>query len=195
MKSRLVPIVIMLAAFASSTYYIYQYNFARSLEKLPFYGQIQDFRLQKSDHQFVTRDDLKGKVWVADFIFTTCSGICPMMTKNLARVQKLFHADEDLLLVSISVNPDSDTPDVLDQYAKKVQADTSQWYFLTGALEDIKKLAVESFKLGAIDEPVFHSSYLTLVDRQGTIRGYYDGTNEDKVHQLIDDIRTLHRER
>jgi len=165
------------------------------IQPLPVIGQIADFHLLNSDGKTVSLKDLKGKVWVADFIFTTCGGICPTMTANMAQVHRSYALVDEVRLVSISVNPENDTPEVLKAYARKFKANTGRWLFLTGPLADIQKLAVGSFKLGKIDEPVFHSSYFTLVDREGRIRGYYDGTDKTRVAQLFKDIAVVLREK
>ena len=167
--------------------------FYKPVQPLPVIGQIADFHLLNSDGKMVSLKDLKDKVWVADFIFTTCGGICPTMTANMAQVHRSYVLVDDVRLVSISVNPDTDTPETLKAYAKKFKANTDRWLFLTGPLADIQKLAVQSFKLGKVDEPVFHSSYFTLVDRQGRIRGYYDGMDKKKLARLFKDIARLLR--
>lgn len=163
------------------------------VQPLPVLGQIADFHLVNSDGKMVSLKDLKGRVWVADFIFTTCGGICPTMTANMAQVHRSYVLVDKVRLVSISVNPENDTPEVLKAYAKKFKANTDHWLFLTGPLADIQKLAVASFKLGKVDEPVFHSGYFTLVDGQGRIRGYYDGMDKKKLARLFKDIATLLR--
>jgi protein SCO1 len=184
----------MICAFVASTSFLYLNHVHTKSQKLPVLGQIQDFSLTDVNNKTVTPADLKGKVWVAKFFFTTCGGICPTMSKNLAALHRSYVLEKDVRMVSISVNPDTDTPEVLKQYAKKFNADTDQWIFLTGPIADIQKLAVESFKLGSIEEPVFHSPHLTLVDREGHIRGYYDGTETKAVSQLFKDIARLRKE-
>ncbi len=169
--------------------------FRSPAQPLPVIGQIADFHLLNSDGKTVSLKDLKGKVWVADFIFTTCGGICPTMTANMAKVHRSYVLVDEVRLVSISVNPENDTPQVLKAYAKKFKANTDRWLFLTGPLADIQKLVVGSFKMGKIDEPVFHSSYFTLVDREGRIRGYYDGMDKEKIARLFKDIAVVLREK
>ena len=168
--------------------------FHKPTPPLPVLGEIAEFKLSNSSGTTTSLNDLKGKVWVADFIFTTCGGICPVMSANMAKLHRSYVLVNDVRLVSISVNPDTDTPAVLTAYAKRYKADTNKWFFLTGAETDIQKMVVGSFKLGKIDEPIFHSGYFTLVDRQGNIRGYYDGTDKDKVTQLFKDIAQLLKE-
>jgi protein SCO1/2 len=158
---------------------------------LPVLGHVQDFHLTNSEGKEVSLKDLKGKVWVADFFFTTCGSICPMMGNHMKRIHQAFKPYGDVRLVSFSVNPENDNPEVLKQYAKKYNADTRQWIFLTGSREDMTKVAVESFKLGDIKEPIFHSSYFTLVDQEGNIRGYYDSSEPKNIDQIIKDLQKI----
>ena len=193
-KWRPLILIVMLGAFLASGAFFYRYSEALRPARLPVLGSIQDFKLTGIDHNPVTLADLKGKVWVADFIFTTCGGICPTMTTNLAAIHRSFNLEKDVRMVSFSVNPSTDTPEVLKAYAAKYKADTAHWIFLTGSDEDIKKVAVGSFKLVDIKEPVFHSSYFTLVDRRARILGYYDGTDKSSVRKLFMDIARLKKE-
>lgn len=164
-------------------------------KQLPVYGSIAPFELTDSLNGKFSSGDLQGKIWVADFMFTTCSGICPMLTKNMGALYRSFNSDESVRFVSISVNPENDSPEVLNNYAEKNGADPRKWIFLTGSREDIQKIVVESFKLGDIKEPVFHSSYFALVDRKGRVRGYYEGTENKAVQKLFEDIMRLRKER
>jgi protein SCO1/2 len=164
-------------------------------EQLPIFGSIAPFELTDSLNKKFSLGDLQGKVWVADFMFTTCSGICPMLTKNMGVLYRYLQSDESVRFVSISVNPENDSPEVLKNYAQKNGADPRKWIFLTGRREDIQKIVVESFKLGDIKEPVFHSSHFALVDRKGRVRGYYDGTEDMAVKKLYKDVLLLSKER
>ncbi|MBI3602578.1 MAG: SCO family protein [Candidatus Omnitrophica bacterium] len=161
---------------------------------LGVYGQVGDFHLINSNSQTASLKDLQGKVWVADFFFTTCGNLCPMMNAHMSRLHELFKPYQDVRLVSFSVNPENDTPQALKAYAEKFHADTRRWIFLTGSREDITKVAVGSFKLGDIREPIFHSSYFILVDRKGQIRGYYDSTDSKNIEKIIKDLKQLIRE-
>lgn len=165
------------------------------------YGMISEFTLTEASGRPVTLSDLRGKVWIASFIFTRCAGQCPIMTHHLALAQRELPAREDLKLVSISVDPDRDRPAALAKYAADHQADRSRWWFLTGEKAAVRRLALEAFKLpvadnpGSEDEPVLHSSKFVLVDRTGAIRGYYDGLDVDSIRQLVRDTRRLLAER
>ncbi len=162
--------------------------------KLPIYSQVENFQLMNSEGQVFGSNELKDKIWLVDFFFTSCSDICPMMSQQMSTLQKKLSGTE-LELVSISVNPDTDKPDVLAKYAKKYSSGTLKWHFLTGPIEVVQKLAVQSFKVGSIDEPVFHSDRLILVDRRGQIRGYYVGTDPQTLDQLVKDVASLLKEK
>lgn len=162
--------------------------------KLSILGQIQPFTLTTSEGKKITLNDLKGRVWVANFFFTTCSDICPMMSKQMASLNRSFELDPRIALVSFTVNPENDTPQVLKAYAEKYKA-KKNWYFLTGDRQDISRIAVQSFKLGDIKEPIFHSPSFTLVDKNGYIRGYYDGTKQEEVNKLFKDAGTVLKEK
>lgn len=162
------------------------------LLSLPVYGEVTPFRLIDTQGQAFDSARLNNKVWVTAFFFTTCGGICPIMTKNLKSLQAMYRPYPDVEFVSISVNPEQDTPQALASYAQKYAADTERWHFLTGAREDITRVAVRNFKVGSVDEPIFHSAYFILVDRRGRIRGYYEGTQKEEVERLSRDLMQLY---
>lgn len=159
------------------------------------YWAIPDFTLTERTGQTVKLADLAGKVWVADFFYTTCPGPCPMLSSRLSEVQKELGNERDLRLVSISTDPEKDTPEVLKLYAERFKA-TDRWLFLTGAKTDIYTLARDGFKL-PIAEPatpgaqIIHSTRLILIDRTGTVRGFYEATGETGVRDLVRDLRTV----
>jgi protein SCO1/2 len=144
----------------------------------------------------VTLDSMKGSVTVYDFIFTTCSGTCPMMTANMRALTKRVDKDAPVKFVSISVDPTRDTPEVLAEYAKRVRND-DRWIFLTGDRAAIVKLSVEGFKLAAGGEPspggeaLLHSSKFAVADRTGMIRQYYGGTDGDAAEKVSATIQEL----
>jgi hypothetical protein len=109
----------------------------------------------------------------------------------MSRLSQVFKNYSNVKLVSFSVNPENDNPEVLKAYAKKFDADTRQWIFLTGSREAITDIVVKSFKMGDINEPIFHSSYFTLVDKQGQIRGYYDSSEPKNIDKIIHDLKQL----
>lgn len=163
-------------------------------EKLPIIAQIPAFDLIDQDGKQFTLNNLKGNVWLADFIFTTCAGPCPIMTERMSTVQHDLLDINKLKFVSFTVNPDYDTPDVLKKYAKRYNADISTWSFVTGKYEKIQELIANGFKMGDEEEIVFHSTRFALVDHKGNLRGYYSGT-EPKDHEVLTrDIHSLIRE-
>ncbi|MCR4337801.1 MAG: SCO family protein [Candidatus Omnitrophica bacterium] len=160
-------------------------------KNLPVLGEIHDFQLTDQNEKLFSSQQLQGKVWVADLFFTTCGSICPLMNKNMAKLYRSYQLGKNVVFVSISVNPEQDTPAVLQQYARKYQGNQGPWYFLTGSRDEITKMVVNDFKLGTIENPIFHSSKFILVDGQGKIRGYYDGTSEQEITELFKDIAVL----
>ncbi|HYR85292.1 MAG TPA: SCO family protein [Terriglobia bacterium] len=167
---------------------------ARPPELIRYYP-VPEFSLIERNGKAVTRDDLAGKVWVADFIFTNCGGTCPMMTEEMRKLQDVL--PPEIRLVSFTVDPSRDTADVLAKYAKKYGADEERWWFLTGDTQALYDLSIKGFKLALEDtggtktEPITHSTRFALVDRQGMIRGYYGGTEDEELKRLSADARTL----
>lgn len=146
---------------------------------------------------------LKGKIYVADFFFTRCESICPKMSSELTRLQDVFVNNEDIQIVSFSVDPSNDTPEKLKQYAKEYDAVAGKWHFMTGTREQIYPLAIKGYYIPVADaseydkaikspnETFIHSEKLILVDKEGYIRGFYDGTDKKDVDRLILEIRVL----
>src|SRR5574341_98072 len=172
-------------------------------ESLPVLGAVPDFTLTERHGQPFGLEHLRGHIWVADFIFTNCAGTCPIMTTAMAEIQKMTVAEklEHVKLVSITVDPERDSLAVLQRFADGYGALADRWYFLTGDGAAIQQLANKGFLLsaaassgGSAEEPIIHSNRFVLVDRQGRIRGYYDGTDEESVRQLLQDIKKLYRE-
>ena len=168
----------------------------------PRMGALPDFRLDERSGRPLARADLRGRPWVADFIFTQCGGACPAMTARLARLRREIPAD--VTFVSFTVDPVHDTPEVLARYAATFHADGS-WHFVTGAQKDLYDLSVGGFKLAAMevpageravggDGPFLHSSKFVLVDGEGVLRGYYDSTDEPAMRALVGDAALLRAE-
>jgi protein SCO1/2 len=143
----------------------------------------------------VKSQELAGQVWVADFVYTSCGGICPIMTEKMRKLQDKLPAE--IRLVSFSVDPDTDTPATLTAYAKRYGADPDRWFFLTGNKASLVTLSKEGFKLALDDtggtqaEPITHSSRFVLVDRQGRIRGYYSMDEESEMAHIVRDAKSL----
>jgi protein SCO1 len=161
--------------------------------------RIADFNLINQVNKRITKEDLKGNIYVADFFFTTCPSICPAMSANMKRVYDTFVSEPDIKLVSHTVMPEVDTPEVLKEYSERYGASANKWLFLTGSKEDIYTLARKSyfavFTEGSGDEHDFiHTENLILVDKDYRIRGFYDGTSKTDLDRLIKEIKILKKE-
>lgn len=164
---------------------------------------IPDFTLTDQNGQAFSAKSLQGKIYVASFFFTRCTTICPKITTQLSRVQDTFYQDPDVQLLSISVDPKFDEPEKLATYAKRFDANKEQWHFLTGEKKVIYPLALKGFHVpladaseydAAIknpDETFIHSERLILIDKEGIIRGFYDGTDKKEVDRLLLEIKVL----
>ncbi len=167
---------------------------------LPSLGSVPPFELVTQEGKPFSSSSLKGKYWIVDLIFTNCGGTCPILTANLASIQKALAKTSDVELVSISVDPNNDTPEVLAEYAKRYNADTKTWTFLTGKVQTIYTIAKDGFKLsldsvsGDEMNPIVHSERFVLVDKQGNIRGFYDGTTKEAQSKILGDLGDLMRE-
>ncbi len=159
---------------------------------LPVLGQVPAFQLTAQDGSAFDSRSLAGKVWVADFIFTNCTGPCPRMTSQMSKVQRTFPGNSDVKFVSFTIDPERDTPPALTEYAAKFHADHSHWTFLTGPVPTLHNLSRKVFMLGDVDGKTFeHSTRFTLVDRQGRIRGSYVTSEPESIPKLIADIQLL----
>jgi len=161
---------------------------------LDVFGDVPEFELTAQDGQPFHSGVLAGKIWVADFIYTTCPGPCPRMTSQMREVQDAVRNLGDVRLVSFTIDPANDTPPVLAEYAKVHGASPAMWYFLTGPQPTLQKLDRDAFKLGNVDATLEHSTRFVLVDRQSRIRGYYDTSESASIPKLISDIRALARQ-
>ena len=161
---------------------------------LPVLTQLPDFRLVESHGQKLGLTDLRGKVWIADFIFTRCPGPCPRMSSRMAALQRDLRREQGLRLVSISVDPEFDTGEVLAKYASQYQADAGRWFFLTGDKTAIHHLAKSGFLVGGVDDVILHTTRFVLVDGLGRVRGYYSSNDEEELRKLANDARALLRE-
>lgn len=166
---------------------------------LPHYGRVPAFVLTDQTGHPVSQETLRGAVWIADFIFTRCAGQCPMMSEQMSRLAQAFQEEPSLVLVSFTVDPAHDTPEILARYAAAHAARPAQWRFLTGDLQTITRLSQAGFQLafsdeGTAEEPITHSRRFVLVDRQGVLRGSYDAGEAEAMARLRRDARRLVRE-
>ncbi len=168
---------------------------------LPVFGQVPDFSLIRENGEKISNADLQGKIWIANFIFTHCSGICPLMSASMSSLAGQLGPEPSLRFVSFSVDPERDTPAVLSQYARRFKAPADRWFFLTGDKAQIYRLSNQHFHLGAaeiapeereaLDQSVRHSAKFVLVDQKGQIRGYYDSDGQNAGAKIIQDTRLL----
>jgi protein SCO1/2 len=163
------------------------------------YSTIPDFRLLNQDSTYITNKMFDGKIYVADFFFTSCPSICPIMHKNMLSVYNQFKDNNRILCLSHSIDFKNDTPSVLKQYSKRLGVQNSRWQFVTGSKEQIYPLAEKNYLTDVtVDKRVpggfAHSGYLILVDGQRRIRGAYMGTCEDEAKRLSADIEVLLKE-
>ncbi len=163
---------------------------------LPVLGSVPGFSLTERSGRTVTADDLAGHVWIADFVFTRCPDFCPALTSRMSRLQaRIAGGTDPIRLVSVSVDPAHDTPEILRDYATRAKAGPD-WLFLTGTPGDIAALLRGGFKVAWADDgppasPITHSDRFVLVDRERRIRGYYHGTEEADVERLARDAIAL----
>lgn len=163
---------------------------------LPLISEVPDFSLTERSGRTITKADLLGSVWIADFIFTRCSGPCPDLSAKLRGLQYAFADAPDVKLVSICLDPENDTPANLVHYADRFQAQPDRWWFLTGTDEKyIHGLVEKGFLQSVVPEgdgsPLMHSTYFVVIDRQGRIRAAHDGVAKSAHGNLIRDVRAL----
>jgi protein SCO1/2 len=157
---------------------------------------VPDFNLIDNEGHSINQKQLRGSIYVADFFFTRCGSICPKMSTQLTRVQEEFFKDTTVKIISFTVDPKNDTVEVLNNYAKEYGALKGKWRFVTGAKDSIYALAQKGYFVTAMEDtahPVdfIHSDKLVLVDKNGWIRGYYNGTDLKEVDKLITEIKVL----
>ena len=187
--------------------FLYSCGINPSIDPLPIYGEkdideygndvdhvIRDFSFTNQNGEVVSLEKFKNTVFISDFFFTTCPSICPIMTKQLARVQKELEGEE-YGIISHTVNPEFDNENVLLEYSKKQNADLNNWDFVTGDKQAIYKQAAEYLIIAGQDTTqeieFVHSDKLVLIGQKGRIRGLYDGTENESVDKLINDLKWL----
>ena len=162
------------------------------------YHKIAPFKLLNQNGDTITQDDYKDKIYVADFFFTTCQDICPIMTEHMVEIQKELKEDNEVLLLSHSVIPEYDTPEILKAYALKKGVDDTRWNLVTGSRKEIYTLARKSYlavkDIPGEEDAMVHTENFMLIDKKGQIRGYYDGTDSEAIEVLLEDIEILKTE-
>lgn len=188
-------VVVLLAGVAGGLYLVL--HRPSGGPDLPRLGAAPDFSLVSESGRTVTTAEYRGTVWIADFIFTRCGGSCPILSSRMLALSRRTADLPGIRYVSIGVDPEHDTPEVLAAYARDLGADLSRWSFLHGERPVIRTLIRDGFKLAIEDapadsvEPILHSTRFVLVDGEGTIRGYYDGMEQPPVDALEKDARAL----
>lgn len=170
------------------------------LLRLGYGHTIGEFSFLDQNGHVITRNDVEGKVFVAAYFFTTCQSICPIMNREMNRVHKAFKNTDNVAILSFTVDPQTDTVAQMKRYASHLHADSRQWHFLTGEKDKLYSLARKSFFVlkpaetanqGDAGSDFIHTNNFVLVDQHLRIRGYYDGTSQKEVNQLIRDLRRL----
>ena len=212
---RYAPIILTMTVFSafvvSSFYYV-----NKPIETLPIYSpsmvskelveeniqfikkyhKIKDFSMKNQNGETITQEFYNDKIYVADFFFTTCPTICPIMTENMAYIQEKIKNDSDVLLLSFSVTPEIDSVEQLKKYALEKNVIDSKWNLVTGNKKDIYNLARTSYLVAKTNGDggkydMIHTENFVLVDKEKRIRGFYDGTNSKEMDQLLNDIKIL----
>lgn len=159
------------------------------------FGAVPDFTLTERSEASVSLNDLKGKIWIADFIFTYCAGPCPKMSLQMAELQKTLPLAANVHFVSFTVDPERDSTARLREYADAYDADRERWLFLTGPKDTIAALATDGFHAGSKDDPILHSTLFAIVDKKGHIRNYYHSDDPDLIKKVIADVAVLARDK
>jgi protein SCO1/2 len=167
-------------------------------EKLPVLSTVRPFSFQRQDGQLVSEKNVPGKVYIAEYFFTTCKGICPKMNRNMKAVYEQLKNEPGFMILSHTVDPETDSVARLKHYADSMGASIQNWWFLTGTKENLYKTARESYLLDNqenssknISDQFIHTQFFALVDKNGQVRGIYDGLKQDEIKQLISDTRLL----
>jgi protein SCO1/2 len=167
----------------------------KSRADLPLVGEVPEFEFIKQDGAPFGLKDMKGKISVVDFIFTSCQTICPPMSGNMSRLYKAFEDSDGVQFVSITVDPARDSLSALQAYARDFGVDDDRWVFLWQPVEQVVWLSEVGFMISARNLPMGHSSLFALVDPEGMIRGYYDGIDDESMVRLQTDIVKLAKAR
>ena len=167
-----------------------------SVQHISKYHTIPDFKFINQNGKIITQKDYEGKIYVADFFFTTCQTICPIMTTNMVDVQNAFLKNSKVMLLSHSIFPEQDSVAVLKKYAIKKGVVDAKWNLVTGNKRDIFYIARKSYLIMKTGKPsemydMVHTENLALIDTKKRIRGFYDGTDKNEVKRLIEDIEWL----
>ena len=198
MSKKAIVYLIFFGVLFAVFYGVMMYTTDFAKVKLPVLNTVQHFSFLKQDSTMISEQQTQGKVYVVEYFFTSCRGICPKMNKNMKAIYERFKSASNFIVISHTVNPETDSLPVMRHYADSMGANSKNWWFVTGSKEALYKAARESYMLDDpknnsknIDEQFLHTQFFTLVDRIGRVRGVYDGIKKDEVEQLIHDISEL----
>ncbi|MFT3903415.1 MAG: SCO family protein [Niabella sp.] len=190
--------LLFFVALAVGFYFLVSYLIPGfNSRELPPISKVGAFSFTNQDGRAVTNKDVDGKVYVAEYFFTTCQGICPIMNDNMKQVYNKFKGEKDFLILSHTCDPEKDSVPQIKHYADSMKVDTHQWMFLTGRKDSLYNMARLSY---TIDDPAnnfndirddfLHTQFWALVDRKGNVRKIYDGLKQKEINQLLKDIET-----
>lgn len=163
--------------------------------KIPKYDTVPPFRMTDAFGRPFTEKDLDGKVWIVDFIYTNCPAECPRMSSRMHQMEERTRGQEDVHLLSISVDPDRDTPEVLKEFAERYGAPNERWQFLTGDKASVHLLAYQTFHVGDVLGKIEHSTKFAVLDKHRTVRGYYSSFSEEDLSNMLTGINVLRKEK
>lgn len=200
-KSKLLTYLLVFVAMMAGFYFFLFRGTDNWKTKLPVISYVKPFSFINQSGDTITNESMKGKVYLANYFFATCQGICPHMNGHVKEIYQAFKGNAELRLLSHTCQPDVDSVPVLKHYADSIGADGHQWQFLTGNKLELYKTARESYHIddprnnvGSIADQFLHSQFVALVDRKGQVRGIYDGLKEKEIRVLKTDIEGLLKE-
>ncbi|MGN6196026.1 MAG: SCO family protein [Ginsengibacter sp.] len=206
MKKKIIFYSIFFVLLISTFYILLSFTKGFFDVELPVMSYVQDFSFTDQNGQTVTQKNIDGKVYVAEYFFTTCKGICPKMNFNMKDVYDQFKNDKDFAIISHTSMPETDSVPLLKKYEEKMVGSNpnyaAKWYFVTGSKDSLYKMARQSYLLDNdknnsenIKEAFIHTQFFALVDKQKRVRGIYDGLKKDEIARLEKDIATLLKEK
>jgi protein SCO1/2 len=208
-KSKKILLIGAFAILLLSAFFYFLFNGTDYYKvKLPMLGYVQNFSFTDQNGDPVTQKNFAGKVYVAEYFFTTCKGICPKMNKNMKAIYEKFKEEKEFKIISHTCMPETDSVAVLKAYEKKLLGDSMpvkqnlKWYFVTGNKDSLYRMARESYFLDNeknnslnINDQFIHTQFFALIDKEGRVRGIYDGLITDELAKLDKDIEGLLREK
>ncbi|MFT4203630.1 MAG: SCO family protein [Chitinophagaceae bacterium] len=208
-SNKTIPLFLFIAVVCPVVAFAIVHWYENTVQELPYFGKeyqlagntkeyytITDFSFPNELGGISNLDSVKGKVWIANYFFSNCKTICPVIMPNLAKVQQAYKGNVDFKMFSFSVDPERDSAGRLQEYARQLGVDPNQWHLLTGDKKSLYRFARNQLFITATDgdggpDDFIHSDRVVLVDKAGHIRGYYDGTNKTEMQQLTKDIQKL----